>query len=875
MNDTIKIYAPVDCVVKELKDLQDGVFSEGLLGIGVYIEPKKQLFYAPMKGRLVQIFDTKHAIHFKDENENILMMHIGIESVKLNGEGFNLKAKLDQLVDTNSEIIDVDFKLFKAKKILTATPLVVEQEAGFNFDIKTIKLGPAKKGDLILEIKKSKIQVAETKKEDILKDSAGHILPVIYTDKYRDAFKWIMQSVKSKENIVNVSRCNTRLRLVLKDKDNLDQNLLKNSRIIRGSVLNGNELQVIIGPEVQKFYDIFNKYLKEYKQTEKESHATKKKTPFRQRALNVINGILIPVLPAFLAASLVLIIRALLDYAGVITAINTWDLGWQEVMVDGVATQQWQALTDFDIFSGIIYLLSQTVWALIGVWFSFTTVRYLGGDSSIGILIGLTLAAPFLIPGGFSWDLFEIGGFTFSIGSYASSIIPHIVAGVIFVYVDRWIKSWMPASISLIFTYSLGYIITILSIFFFLGPILLLLEALFYFIVIEGLENIRFGNSTIGINIGTAIGVSIFGFIWQPIVLTGIHAAIFIPLDAQVNSGVPSTMALINSGIAALGQFGAAAAVIFVARNAKLRQTAIVTSPTALIGITEPAIYGVNLVKVTPFIAGCIGAAIGGFYLGITGTQRFQLAGGGILIFLGSLPADGVSVAHLINVIIGMLITIVSSFLFVLFLYKERISELFGIKKIYKKISIIANDYNVDKSPFITEMNETLKVYSKDTNKFIKGLEKKIYLKNLLELKVELLNEKESTKLSKISLKAQKAYEKEKFELVEKYNQMCNNINIDKTKYIDKINNLTKEIDLDYIKYNQLSEQVSKITKKSVDRIVKETKVSEFKELTKNFDRCIYSLQNNVNHTIIKKENLFNYNKFKRNLKKEAKLATV
>gem|GEM_PF-4090608 len=132
-----------------------------------------------------------------------------------------------------------------------------------------------------------------------------------------------MQSIKSKENIVNVSRCNTRLRLVLKDKNNLDQNLLKNSRIIRGSVLNGNELQVIIGPEVQKFYDIFNKYLKEYKHTEKESYATKKKTPFRQRALNVINGILIPVLPAFLAASLVLIIRALLDYAGVITAINT------------------------------------------------------------------------------------------------------------------------------------------------------------------------------------------------------------------------------------------------------------------------------------------------------------------------------------------------------------------------------------------------------------------------------------------------------------------------------------------------------------------------------------------------------------------------
>gem|GEM_PF-4657033 len=71
----------------------------------------------------------------------------------------------------------------------------------------------------------------------------------------------------------------------------------------------------------------------------------------------------------------------------------------------------------------------------------------------------------------------------------------------------------MPASISLIFTYSLGYIITILSIFLLLGPILLLLEALFYFIVIEGLENIRFGNSTIGINIGTAIGVSIFGFL--------------------------------------------------------------------------------------------------------------------------------------------------------------------------------------------------------------------------------------------------------------------------------------------------------------------------------------------------------------------------
>ncbi|AAT75675.1 beta-glucoside PTS system IIABC component [Mesoplasma florum L1] len=846
----IKIYAPVDCHVEDIKELNDGVFSEGLLGMGIFFEPKNNKICSPVYGKCVQIFHTKHAIHFEDSNGNILLMHIGIDSVQLNGEGFDLKIQPGQTVEPKTEVVDVDFKLFEKNNIIKSTPIVIEQDQKYDYKIIFLKPGDYKKGDLILEIEKTIKTETNIEKEEInLLDEQGNTLPIIFQDKWESLSAEVLKAVQSKDNVVNINNCNTRLRLQIKDTSIINTEEVKNNRWVKGVNLKGNELQIIIGPDAYKLKDAFTEFIN------KKQVSLKTKAPaesFKSKFIKIVNGVLVPVVPVICAASFITLVKTILETTGVIDSVSlNYIFSNNESLINGGI----KILSDYGLVTGLFFILSQTAWAFVGIYFSYSTVKFLKGNEIMGILIGLTLICPFLF-GGAKWDLFSLGNWTFSVTAYPSSILPHIFVGVVYVYFDRWVRKWMPVSVDLIFRHSLTYAVSLLSVFLFAGPLLALVESGLYFVIIDGLANIPYG-----------IGTGIFGLLWQPLVLTGMHAAFYIPINQQIGEGTPLVLGTVKE-IGSLGQFGACFALLFITKNSNLKQVAVSAAPPALLGITEPAIYGCNLVKVTPFIAGCIGSGIGGIYYGVTNTQLYAI-GNGVLCAIGAIPGGTM---NLVNCLIGFVITICSAFVITLFLYKERVDEQKGIKKIYKKISSLINPKNEAIISFDTEISEISELYSKETKEQIKRLEDLLYKKGIIENKLEKINVKEDLKKQNYSKKALKAYKKDNNEKVVKYNTLLQNVKSNKKSLNDKLEEYIREILELNSQYNKITIKAKEITNESVDRVVMITNKSEFNEIKNNFNQLIMALENNALNLPKNNEELFNFHAFAKKQKNSSKV---
>ncbi|QGS51482.1 glucose PTS transporter subunit IIA [Spiroplasma tabanidicola] len=836
---SIKIYAPVDCFVNDIKELNDGVFSEGMLGIGIYFNPKNNNLYAPVEGKCVQVFNTKHAIHFEDLNGNILLMHIGIDSVQLNGEGFDIKVNPGQVVGLKNEVATVDFKLFEQKNIIKSTPIVIETDNNFEYEFKNFKPGDYKKGDLILEIEKTLIE-NKASENKVQKDDAGKVMPIIFKDKWEQLSEELLKGVSGKDNVTNVNNCNTRLRLQIKNMDKLSLDTVKQNRNVKGINIKGNELQIIIGPDAYKLKEVFNDYAA---RSMINKNAKKVKETFKSKLVKVINGILIPVVPIICAASFITLVKTIFETTHVIDQVSL-DYSHGALSV----------LTDYDLVTGLFFILSQTAWAFVGIYFSYSTVKFLKGNTIMGILLGLTLVSPFLFSG-LKWDLFTIGTWTFSVSAYPSSILPHIFVGVVYVYFDRWCRKWIPTCVDLIFRHSISYAVSILSVFLIAGPLLALLESGLYFVIIDGLTKIPFG-----------IGTALFGFLWQPLVLTGMHTAFYVPINNMIGNGIPLVLGTVKEA-GSLGQFGACVAVIFATKGSATKQIAVSSSPPALLGITEPAIYGCNLVKVIPFIAGCIGSGLGGLYFGLTDCKLYAI-GNGVLSSIGTLKGGTM---NFVNCWIGYVITMASAFLITFFFYKERIDEKNGIQRLYKKVIRTFELKENKKLNNLYYINKFKEIYNKEAKLKIKKLEKFLYKKGLIENKITSLIVKEDNLKQKYSKLASKYYEKNMEDKVVKYNDLILNTKIDKDKYNGKLNVFVKEILELNTDYNKISIKAKELTDSFVEGVVKELKNENLKVLKNNFNQIIMSLENNALNVPKQEELLFNFKEFVKNKKLEKK----
>lgn len=614
-----KIYAPVDCEIKNITESTDEAFSTKMLGDGILIIPKNGDFYSPFeKAKISMIFDTRHAIYF-ELSENIKsLMHIGLDTVKLKGEPFKILKNIDENVTNNDKVITANLDLILKNNLSIETPIVFEVDDKFNIKITLVKK-IAKRGDLIATVELvEKTKIKNNEKVDDLKIA-------IMKNKYENTAEEIYEILGNGDNYGEIYNCMTRFRTVVKDTKLINLDLLKKIKMVKGAQFQGNELQIIIGGEVVKIAENYKIIQNKIKNNGTMQKITKQKVPVFKKILMVITGVISPILGILIAAGL---------FAGLYSVFL--QVGWVQSVGDLSQVSQ------VDMFSGIMFVLYKFILGMIGMFFLISIVRFFDGNIFLALAVGLGLLSRGWIPisegitdsslagfgdwisygGKAGFLLFNLGNVPIVVGAYESAVLPFAAAAAIVIFMDKWVSTWISPMIDTIFRPFLVIFTALFGTWFLMGPIM----GLFEFGILQiftYIEMIPFG-----------IGVGIYAMLWQPLVLTGAHIVVSTPIDLNVIAHHPSIMYPAYN-IAIFTQVGAVIALSIQTRNSTYRRSCLSSIIGGLFGVSEPIIYGITLPRFRPFVVAAITAFPIGMFSGILGLSLDNLGGWGIFEIVG------------------------------------------------------------------------------------------------------------------------------------------------------------------------------------------------------------------------------------------------
>lgn len=453
---------------------------------------------------------------------------------------------------------------------------------------------------------------------------------------WNDLAQNILDNVGGTSNVKNATHCATRLRLTLYDDSKADKDKIDKLSGVLGVVNQGGQLQVIIGNDVPKAYDAFMNVYKsggvvsadEPESTEKEKE--KKKKPI-SAALDIISGIFIPVIPAMAGSG---VLKALLSVVAMLGWISTTSQTYQ-----------------------ILNFVSNTVFYFLPVILAHSASVKFKTNPYISMVLGAMLIDPnfvqMIAQAAKSHSAIKLFGLPVTQTNYSSSVVPILLVIWALSYIEPLINKIVPKAVRII-----------------IAPLLILLVMTpLTFIVIapigawlgDGLAAII---SWINGYAGWAIPL-IVGALSPLLVMTGMHyALISVAINNLAKVGWEN---IVGPGmlVSNIAQGGAALAVATKTKDSKLKALGISTGLSAVLGITEPALYGVNLRYKNPLIASMIGGGIGGLFLGIMGVRRFQQVPPGLL----SLPSFiGNDFKNFWFAVIGLVISFVAAYVIQLFM---------------------------------------------------------------------------------------------------------------------------------------------------------------------------------------------------------------
>ena len=430
--------------------------------------------------------------------------------------------------------------------------------------------------------------------------------------------KQILEHIGGKENIKSIEHCATRLRIIVNDKDRIDEKAIENIDGVKGQFFAAAQYQIILGTGfVNKVYaeivggseDLANSSTKE------DAYAN---MSLLQKISRTFGDVFVPIIPV-VATGLFMGLRGLLTNLGLL-----------------------QTGTNFYLFTEV---LTDTAFAFLPALVAWSTMKKFGGTPVIGIVIGLMLVSPSLpnayaVAGGTAEPIYlSLLGLTIPVVGYQGSVLPALVLGILAAKIQKALKKVIPDVLDLIVTPFITLLISMILGLLIVGPIMHSAE-LIVFGAIRSFMLLPFG-----------IGGAIVGGLHQVIVVTGVHHALSaLEVELISTTGLNPFNAMITCGIVAQG--AAAVAVALKTKDKKKRSLYISSAVPAFLGITEPAIFGINLRFIKPFVYGCIGGAVGGMLAGMlhmAGTGMGITAIPGILLYMnnigGYLLINGVAMA--------------------------------------------------------------------------------------------------------------------------------------------------------------------------------------------------------------------------------------
>ena len=594
--------SPLEGELIALKEVNDPAFAGEAMGRGAAVKNPQGKVRAPFDGEVTVLFPTKHAIGLHSSAGVDLLVHVGLDTVNLEGKHFTAHVEQGTAIKKGDLLIEFDEAAIRAAGYDTTTPVVVTNAADYGR----------------IEISLGEQKIASGGEEEAAPEApAAPAVPAGPNPAYasmsaeeRVAHE-ILDHIGGMANIRSAEHCATRLRLILNDKDKIEDKAVENIDGVKGQFFAAAQYQIILGTGfVNKVYDVLvgmNPALAGGSNKE----AAYEQMTTAQKISRTFGDVFVPIIPVLVATGLFMGLRGMLQNLGV-------------EMSDNLVRMS-QILTD----TAFTFLPALVCWS---------TMKKFGGTPVIGIVLGLMLVAPqlpnaYAIASGEAQPIYmNLLGLSIPVVGYQGSVLPALVLGILAAKVEAGLKKFIPDVVDLIFTPFLTLFSCMIVGLLIVGPIMHTLE-LAVFGAVRAFLELPFG-----------IGGFIVGGLHQVIVVSGIHH-VFNALEIQLlaSTGRDAFNAIITGAIIAQG--GAAVAVAARTKNKKKRALYISSAIPAFLGITEPAIFGINLRFMKPFLYALAGGACAGAASGI-----MHLAGTGMGVTV--LPGTLLYMDHLLEYLI-------------------------------------------------------------------------------------------------------------------------------------------------------------------------------------------------------------------------------
>nr|WP_321241493.1 PTS trehalose transporter subunit IIBC [uncultured Tolumonas sp.] len=446
----------------------------------------------------------------------------------------------------------------------------------------------------------------------------------------------LISLVGGKDNIATVSHCLTRLRFVLKNTAQADIKGIETIPSVKGCFTNAGQFQVVIGTEVDEFYKLLIAQTGvDGASKEAAKVAARQNMSVLERSISHLAEIFVPLLPAIITGGLIL------GFRNVIGDIKMFD-GKSLTEI----SQFWATVHSF------LWLIGEAIFHFLPVGVCWATVRKLGGSEILGIVLGITLVSPQLMNayliGQQAPEAWNFGLFAIQKVGYQAQVIPAILAGALLAYIETRLKQIVPAYLYLVVVPFVSLILAVILAHSLIGPFGRWIG-----------DGVAFAAKSVMTGSFAPIGASLFGFLYAPLVITGVHHTTN-AVDLQLVQSMGGTPIWPLIALSNIAQASAVMGIIFISRKANEREISVPAAISAYLGVTEPAMYGINLRYKFPMLCAMVGSALAGLVCGYSGVLANGIGVGGLPGILSIQPQFwGIySIAMLIAIAVPMLLTI-------------------------------------------------------------------------------------------------------------------------------------------------------------------------------------------------------------------------
>ncbi len=430
--------------------------------------------------------------------------------------------------------------------------------------------------------------------------------------KYAQDAKELLGLVGGKENIAAVSHCMTRMRFVLADPAKADVPGIEAMKVVKGSFTQSGQFQVIIGNTVADFYNDFIAAAGiEGVSKDAVKQAAKQNQNVLQRIVTALAEIFAPLIPAIITGGLILGFRNCID------SLYLFENG-TKTLCD--ISQFWAGIDSF------LWLIGEAVFHMLPVGICWSVTKKMGTTQMLGIVLGLTLVSgqllnAYAVAGTAAADIpkWDFGFIKVNMIGYQAQVIPAILAAFTLVYLEKFFRKITPQVISMIVIPFCSLLLAVMASHFVLGPIGWKIGSVISSVVYAGITG------TFKVVFG-----AIFGFVYAPLVITGLHH-MSNAIDLQLIADYGGTMLWPMIALSNIAQGSAVLGMILLQKkNAQAQEVNVPACISCYLGVTEPAIFGVNLKKGFPFVCGMIGSAAAAVVCVATGTTANAIGVGGL-----------------------------------------------------------------------------------------------------------------------------------------------------------------------------------------------------------------------------------------------------